>query len=211
MKTINILPAQGIFLVRSPPWNSRYFSILPVMSGVGMAVFLRDLRIPGGALATLRAVALLVLVYAGFANQMKPLFWESGRALPPDDWTLRRIVCGAGHEGIWAQTRMGADRFYFADRHFGGPWAAAAAKALPAGSTVGLMTGVDTWVYPFFMACPAVRFVPVSGAETGTWPKGLDYLLALDVVPDPDVFKSAACLWRSPEGARTGALFKISR
>ena len=198
------------FMVWSP-WNCRYLSSMAVMSGVGMAVFLRDLRIPRGALAALRAVAVLVLVYAGFANQMKPLFWESGRALPPEDWSVRRIVHGIGHEGIWAQTRMGADRFYFADRHFGGPWAAAAAKALPAGSTVGLMTGADTWVYPFFMACPSVRFIPVSGAETGTWPKGLDYLLALDVVPDPDVFKSAACLWRSPEGARTGALFKISR
>ncbi len=193
------------------PWNGRYLSGMVVMTGACMAAFLRDLRIPRGALAALRAGALLLLVYAGFANQMKPLFWESGRALPPEDWSVRRIVQGIGREGIWAQTRMGTDRFYFADRHFGGAWAAAAAKALPAGSTVGMLTGVDAWVYPFFMACPSVRFVPVSGSESGSWPKGLDYLLVLDVPPDPAAWPSATCLWRSPEMARTGALYKIAR
>ncbi len=205
---LGYLAILSYFMVWSP-WNGRYLACFAVATGCGVAVFLRDLRIPGRALAVLRAVVLLLLGYAAIFNATKPLVATPDATLSLGNLSVRRIVHSLVHDGIWARTRLGTDRFFYADNHFGGRWATAAAKILPAGSAVGLMTGPDTWVYPFQLACPSVRFVPVSESNPPT--RRLDYVLALDVRPDPAAWPSATCLWKSPEMARTGALYKIAR
>ncbi len=130
------------------PYNGRFFSLFFAASGGAVALALERWGRRGWARVLVQVVAALILLYACAFNRQKPLvrhFYES--------WPEQLAT-----ESIWATSDWGRDRLFYADRYFGDDRVAAVSRSLPANATVALVA-TRSWVYPFLLARPDVRFV----------------------------------------------------
>ena len=92
----------------------------------------------------MQLAAIAVLLYAVAFNQRKPL---TAMFFIPEDGRYATTPFN-----IWEVTDFGRNRDYYVNEHFGDRRLEAFADELPEGATVGLRTGDEAWVYPFFNA-----------------------------------------------------------
>ena len=187
------------------PWNGRFFSLAFAGAAPAVAFLLQRWRRHAWTLRLLQCLAALILLYACAFNRQKPLirhFYES--------WPRQLAT-----ESIWARSDWGRNRFYHANRYFGDQRVAEVSRLLPEDATVALLA-TRSWVYPFLLQRPDVRFVlfrpeHLEEEQALADKYAVRYLLCLEQACDklPGT-RSSTILWhRDPQKtSRLGKLYE---
>ena len=197
------------WLVAWMPWNNRFFTMFFAPAGVCVAYLLARLSLNTRRLIQL--VAGLILLYAAFFNQAKPLFL---RWWPADQWAYH-----LEWTSIWTSSDWGRNRAYFIDRHYGDQRVAEFSVLIPPQARVGLTVTDETWIYPYLLQRSDLNFIPLDYAYVGAPEQTLqdklsrlDYILCLDQACELD-FAGLEMVhaWQSEENVadRRGALFRV--
>ncbi len=184
------------------PWNGRFFSLFFGSSGAAVAFLFERWGRRKGARVLVQLLAALILLYACFFNRQKPLLRHFYASWPEQLAT----------ESIWARSEWGRDRLYYADRYFGDDRVTEVSRSIPPDATVALVA-TRSWVYPFLLQRPDVRFVlfrpeHLEGAAELLSDFGVDHVLCLEADCErmPPAVGSEFLWHAEPGSGRSGGL-----
>lgn len=225
------------------PYNGRFFSLAMALVCVAVAALLPPVRFRWVGVAFIAAVTTPFLYYACIFNANKPLvteerlveellplWYEEGHPTrtaiarsrrmrtPPSDeqlwqWAWEEMEART----IWAQTRNGSERLYYANVHFGDRRVQQFINTVASGADVAVIAGSgDSWIFPYMLHRHDVTMIPVSqeNIEDGvlTLPEGVhvDYVLCIQIQATSVAgYPDAVILHQSTWPAIPGTLIRL--
>lgn len=196
------------------PFHNRYVSLFFVASGGCIAYLINLFKHRKYLLKLIKYTSILILFIACSINAAKPLI-----SLSPDTYiganiNIFNFPYVIFKESIWGKTKLGTNRFYYAENFYGDSRVTNFMKLVPSGSQVALVTEghmASTWVYHYLLYNPQVKFTPIIKPKLESKNLKFDYILCAELQCQfKQTNSNKTILWTAEPSAKKGQLIRVS-
>ncbi|MGA9382060.1 MAG: glycosyltransferase family 39 protein [Phormidium sp.] len=196
------------------PFHNRYVSLFFVASGGCVAYLINSFGQRRLLVKLVKYTSILILLIACSINAAKPLISLDQNTYIGSNINVFNLPYVIFQKSIWGKTRLGTNRFYYADNFYGDSRVKEFMKLVPPGSQVALVTEghlASIWVYHYFLHNPQVKFTPVLEPQLESKSLKFDYILCAEFQCKFNQTNSnGTILWAAKPSAKKGQLIRVS-